>query len=402
VAGAFSVSEVYITISHYILSTIKVSLPTGELKLSLAASDFELNNLTAYAARQNPKRGFMFVSKLLAKYWPSQPAEMLGMHQYLAQALAQSICGSSVFIGMAEAAAGLGQGVYEAYLENPVHHEHLFIHTSRYYLEAIKFVDFQEQHSHASQFYLYIPQEPPLNSIFLNAQTLVLIDDEVTTGTTFVNLISAYQQVNPHLQRVLIVSILNFVDPARQSHIQKSLGVDVVFINALSAQIHFEQNETYQYTQIPNVNSKVECKRQNLSLSAGRLGVQGKISWDKTVLQSLIQTWQDNEKILVLGTGEFVHLAFLVGLYLEQHHWNVKVQSTARSPLLKGEAIQEKIILQDNYADNIPNYLYNVHEGQYDHIIICHETPLCSPLTQFAQRLNADLLYYADGKISLS
>lgn len=401
-AGAFSVSEVYITISHYILSTIKVSLPTGELTLSVASSDFELNDLTDYAARQNPKRGFMFVSKLLAKYWPSQPAEMLAMHRYLAQALTQSIQGSSVFIGMAEAAAGLGQGVYEAYIENPVYDAHLFIHTSRYYLDAIQFVDFQEQHSHASQFYLYIPQEPQLKSVFLNAQTLVLVDDEVTTGTTFVNLMSAYQKVNPHLQRVLIVSILNFVDQARQSQIQQLVGVDVVFINALSAQIHFEHNKAYQYTQIPNVDSKFECKRQNLSLVSGRLGIQGKMPWDKTALKEFMQTWQPNAKILVLGTGEFVHLAFLVGLYLEQHHWNVKVQSTARSPLLKGEAIQEKLILQDNYADNIPNYLYNVHEGQYDHIMICHETPLCSSLTQFAQRLNADLLYYADGTISLS
>lgn len=98
------------------MSIISVSLPTGELRLTLAASDFKLNELTDYAARQNPKRGFMFVSKLLAKYWPSQPSEMLRMHQYLAQALAKSIVGSSVFIGMAEAAAGLGQGVYEAYL----------------------------------------------------------------------------------------------------------------------------------------------------------------------------------------------------------------------------------------------------------------------------------------------
>ncbi len=384
------------------MSTINVSLPTGKLKLNLAASDFELNELTAYAARQNPKRGFMFVSKLLAKYWPSQPEEMLRMHQYLAQALAKSILGNSVFIGMAEAAAGLGQGVYEAYVDQPVHDEHLFIHTSRYYLEAIQAVDFQEQHSHASQFYLYVPQDAELKNTFLSAHTLVLIDDEVTTGRTFVNLIFAYQKVNPQLQRVLIVSILNFVGQQRQRQIQQLVGVEVLFINALSAQIHFENNEAYQYTQIPDVNSKVECKRQNLSLTAGRLGIQGRMAWDKAALQSLMQTWQSGENILVLGTGEFVHLAFLIAYYLKQQNWDVKVQSTARSPLLKGGAIQEKLILQDNYADNIPNYLYNVQIGQYDHIIICHETPLCASLTQFAQRLNADLIYYADGKISVS
>ncbi len=384
------------------MSSISVSLPTGELRLTLATSDFELNELTDYAARQNPKRGFMFVSKLLAKYWPSQPTEMLRMHQYLAQALAKSIVGSSVFIGMAEAAAGLGQGVYEAYLDQTTQTEHLFIHTSRYFLDTIQAVDFQEQHSHASQFYLYVPHETALKSTFLQAKTLVLIDDEVTTGTTFINLITAYKKVNPQLQRVLIVSILSFIDIQRQAQIQQIVGIDVIFMHALSAQINFKRDVNYQYTQVPNVNSKAECKRQNLSLKAGRLGIYGKMVWDKAVLQGLMQTWQSGAKILVLGTGEFVHLAFLIAYYLEQQGWGVKVQSTARSPLLKGKAIQEKIVLQDNYADNIPNYLYNVREGQYDHIIICHETPVCASLTQFAQRLNADLLYYADGKISLS
>ncbi|MCF7970228.1 MAG: phosphoribosyltransferase family protein [Methylococcaceae bacterium] len=368
----------------------------------MSASDFELNELTDYAARQNPKRGFMFVSKLLAKYWPSQPAEMLRMHQYLAQALAQSIVGSSVFIGMAEAAAGLGQGVYEAYLEQTDQSEHLFIHTSRYFLNAVQALDFQEQHSHASQFYLYVPYERNLKNTFLYAQTLVLIDDEITTGTTFVNLITAYKKVNPQVQRVLIVCIVSVINAQRQTQMQQLTGVEVKFINALSAQIDFKRDADYQYTQVPNVNSKLECKRQNLSLKAGRLGIHGKMAWDKTALLTLIQTWQSGAKVLVLGTGEFVHLAFLIAYYLEQHGWDVKVQSTARSPLLKGEAIREKIVLQDNYADNIPNYLYNVRVGQYDRIIICHETPLCASLTQFAQRLNADLLYYADGKISLS
>ncbi len=384
------------------LLTKYISLPTGELTLTVVASDFELNDLTEYAARQNPKRGFLFVSKLLAKYWPSQPEAMCKIHTYLAQALMAQLQGSSVFIGMAEAAAGLGQGVYEAYLNEPVNSEHLFMHTSRYFLDAIQALDFQEQHSHARQFYLYVPHEPALKKTFLNADTLVLIDDEITTGTTFVNLISAYKKVNPRLQRVLIVSILNFVDQLRQQQIQQLVGVEVIFISALTAQIDFKHHEDYQYTEVPKVDSLVECKRQNLSLTAGRLGIHGKMSWDKTALQSLMQTWQHGQKILVLGTGEFVHLAFLMAYYLEQQGWDVRVQSTARSPLLKGEAIREKMEFIDNYADNIPNYLYNVSDGQYDQVVICHETPLCVPLTQVAQRLNAELLYYTDGKISVS
>jgi len=379
-----------------------ISLPTGELSLVLSESDFEINELTEYAARQNPKRGFMFVNKLLAKYWPSQPQMMVQMYQYLAHSLSPHIQGASVFIGMAEAAAGLGQGVYEAYLNNPAHSEHLFIHTTRYFLNSFHALDFQEQHSHASQFYLYVPVRANLKNIFLSAETLVLIDDEITTGTTFFNLISRYKEVNPQLQRIVIVSILNFVSPHRQIEIQQLVGIEIIFISALTAQLDFKPQKDYQYTQVPNVNTSTDCKHGKLSLNAGRLGISGKLKWDKTVLQTLIQKWNRHDRVLILGTGEFVHLAFLIADYLTQKGWDVKVQSTARSPLLKGQVIQEKLELIDNYADNIPNYLYNVREGQYEQVVICHETPLCQPLSQFAQRLNADLLYYVDGKISLS
>ncbi len=384
------------------MSIKRISLPTGELTLTLAESDFKIDDLTKYAARQNPKRGFMFVSKLLAKYWPSQPKEMINIYQYLADALKIEIQGSSVFIGMAEAAAALGQGVYESYLNQSVNSEHLFIHTSRYFLADANALSFQEPHSHASQFYLYVPHIPKLRNIFLTAQTLVLIDDEVTTGTTFVNLIYAYKKVNPQLQKILIVSILNFVDHHRELEIRQLVDTEVIFINVLTAQINFKCCKNYQYTKVPNVNSSMDCKRHNTSLTSGRLGIHGKLEWDKVVLQSLIKTWNLDDKVLVLGTGEFVHLSFLIAYYLYQNGWDVKVQSTARSPLLKGESIQEKIEITDNYGDNIPNYLYNVKDGQYDQVVICHETPLCKSLSQLAQLYNADLLYYVDGKIFIS
>jgi len=385
-----------------IVSIHTVLLPTGELRVKSASSDFCLTDLTHYAARQNPKRGFLFVSKLLAKYWPSKPAAMQSMYDYLTQNLVDVIQGDSVFVGMAEAAAGLGQGVYEAYLEQPINSKHLFIHTSRYFLEGLQRLDFQEQHSHASQFYLYVPPAPLLQKIFLNAQTLVLIDDELTTGTTFVNLIKAYKRVNARLQRIVIVSILNFVDKQRQQQIKDLVGLDVYFISALAAKVSFIANPDYQYTQLPNVKSKAVCKREYLSLNAGRLGIQGRLPVDVAPLKKLMQSWQKGQSILVLGTGEFIHLAFLISRYLEQQGWDVRVQSTARSPLLKGEAIKEKIELLDNYADNIPNYLYNVTVGQYDHVIICHETPMCTALQALVQQLNATAFYYADGKISLS
>ena len=385
------------------MTDIKVSLPTGELTLTLATSDFCLEDLTAYAIRQNPKRGFLFVSKLLAKYWPSQPLVMWKMHQYLAQQLAPHIDESAVFVGMAEAAAGLGQGVYEAYLQqaSPCQ-QHLFIHTSRYFLANQHYLDFQEQHSHASQFYCYVPEQPALKTIFLNAKTLVLIDDEVTTGKTFVNFIQAYQRLNPKLTHILVVCILSFVGHSRQQEIQSQCDIKIRFISALSADLQFKKNPDYHYQNLPNVVSNKDCKQHLLSTNAGRLGIQGQLIFDDAPLKPLTQSWLQGQKILVLGTGEFMHLAFLVARTLEQQGWQVIVQSTGRSPLSKGEAITEKLEFMDNYNDNIPNYLYNVAPNQYEQVLICHETPMCLPLTQLAQQLNARLLYYTNGKIFIS
>ncbi|MGZ8935743.1 MAG: phosphoribosyltransferase domain-containing protein, partial [Methylobacter sp.] len=36
---------------------------------------------------------------------------------------------------------------------------------------------------------------------------------------------------------------------------------------------------------------------------------------------------------------------------------------------------------EDNYQDNIPNYIYNMDPDDYCEIILCHETPICGPLS---------------------
>ena len=48
---------------------------------------------------------------------------------------------------------------------------------------------------------------------------------------------------------------------------------------------------------------------------------------------------------------------------------------TLASPALIGGAIRSCLSFTDNYADGIPNFLYNVAPGQYDRVLLCHETP---------------------------
>jgi hypothetical protein len=84
----------------------------------------------------------------------------------------------------------------------------------------------------------------------------------------------------------------------------------------------------------------------------------------------------------VLGSGECNAPAYLLGCELERRGVRVKVQSTTRSPIHLGNAIQAVCEFTDNYEDGIANFLYNLNCSDYRQIILCHETPLNAPLRQ--------------------
>ncbi len=101
--------------------------------------------------------------------------------------------------------------------------------------------------------------------------------------------------------------------------------------------------------------------------------------------------------MLVLGTGEFAYLPFQLAEHLQDMGLDVRYQSTTRSPIMPGLAIQERLVFQDNYQDGILNYVYNVRRDDYDHIIIVHETPVETLDKVLTEPLGAITLYMADG-----
>jgi hypothetical protein len=100
------------------------------------------------------------------------------------------------------------------------------------------------------------------------------------------------------------------------------------------------------------------------------------------------------ERVLVLGSGEFVHPPFLLAEALEAAGADVWVQATTRSPAMVGHAMTSVLEFRDNYGDGIPNYLYNVRPGQYDRVFVCHETPEGSVDESLIQRLGAEAIRF--------
>jgi hypothetical protein len=75
-----------------------VTLPTGTLHIRVDRSQRPLDMLLDFAARQNPKRGFLFVSKVLGKHIPAAPSVIRDIHRRPAAQIG-NLPGPVLFIG---------------------------------------------------------------------------------------------------------------------------------------------------------------------------------------------------------------------------------------------------------------------------------------------------------------
>ena len=346
-----------------------VILPTGQLEVRAAAGRFSLDELVGFAARANTKRGFLFLSKVLGKHWPVTPQSMREIHLELAARVPTNLPGPLLFVAMAETAIGLGQGVFEAYQAACPERAALFLHTSRYRVGDAPIIEFEEAHSHAPRQILHQPTDAALRDLFLTARSLVLVDDEISTGNTFLNLIAAYRALNPVINRVHLATITNFMGRTTDAALRRRFGVGVTIGAALSGEF------TFTVGKMPLVAGAAQCfaaaTESGASAAFGRLGIDRSLSVPTELIEGLLDTIRPSEHTLVLGSGEFMHMAFLLARRLEEQGLDVVVQSTTRSPILQWGAVSHTLTFPDTYGEGVANFVYNVAPGRYDHVLVC-------------------------------
>lgn len=376
---------------------LRAELPTGVLDLRIDSGAAELDALLGFAARANAKRGFLFLSKVLGKHWPASPRAMLAVHARLAATVpAQRADGPDdgpvVFIAMAETAVGLGQGVFEAWLRAHPGRQALFLHTTRYRVGIGPLIEFEEAHSHAPRQFLHTPTEPGLRDLLLAARTLVLVDDEASTGNTFVNLAAACRRLNPGLARVHLATITNFMGRAASAALDERFGMPVTCGALVEGEFSFAQGAL---PPDPGAAQRFAPDAdRGASTGFGRLGLARALRAPDALAARLAGEFAPGSRVLVLGTGEFMHASTLLGAALVGHGVDAVVQSTTRSPILTWGAVRHALRFADNYGEGIANYLYNVAPGQYDHVLACHETPPGPALRELAGLLGARLFHF--------
>ena len=349
-----------------------VSLRCGTLHVQIARADRGLHELCGFASRRSRKRGFVFISKVLGKHYPVRPARMAAVYTQLAARLT-GLRGPAVLIALAETATGLGQGIYEAWLRLTGRDDVLFLHTTRCRLRRPLALNFEETHSHATEHQLYEPADPDHARLFQRAATLVLVDDEMSTGRTLATLARAYHRLNGCLSSVHLVCLTDWLGAAGRAAIADRIALPTAFHSLLEGDFTLEENGAFDPGPLPDVTGRGDFKDAYLPRHYGRLGITEPLRFNLDALIAASGV-RRGERLLVLGAGEFSYPPFLLAQRLEELGWDVYYQSTTRSPLLVDRDITSALEFIDNYHDGMPNYLYNVGDRCYDRVLIGYET----------------------------
>ncbi len=344
-------------------------LNSGTLTVTASRGIASLETLFDIAERRNPKRAFLFVSKVLGRHIPVRPSVMRSIYRQLSEQFPANLPGPALYIGMAETAVGLAAGVFQE-TKHKVE-DAVFLTSTRHPVDGDLLCEFKENHSHATDHLIYWPTASRLRQNVTHARTLVLIDDEATTGNTFLNLLEALRHAGlKHIERIVTVTLTDWSGKSIEA--RSPLPVSVVSL--VEGNWQWDTDMSAPVPEMPPVNVTAQ----------GKINIIGQQNWGRLGLEEIQCdigekiTVKAGETVLVLGSSEFVWQPFLLAERLEQEGASVVFGSTTRSPISCGHAIQSVMAFIDNYGLGIPNFLYNVSHQQFDRILLCLETPKIS------------------------
>jgi adenine/guanine phosphoribosyltransferase-like PRPP-binding protein len=354
-------------------------IQAGCLTLTLQREELPLESCVAFATRQNPRRLYLFVSKVLGKHWPVKPSLMRDVHARLAAKIADWP-GPLLVIGLAETATALGRGVAEEAASRTGRDDILYLQTTRYRLSRPLAFGFDERHSHAPDHVVYLPQ-PALQPLFRTARTLVLVDDEISTGRTLAELARACLEINPGIERIAFACITQWLGDARRRELAAMLERPVLFPALIEGCFQFEADPSFPLPTLPSSMADPSRDHDGIVADPARTGLIGgrwrspdQLSFPPAGGREPGIGRDRDQPLVVIGTGEYTYAPFRFALALEEEGHDVRFQSTTRSPILMGDAIASRREFPDNYGDGIANYLYNLDPERLP--IICYEHPV--------------------------
>ncbi|QEW06405.1 phosphoribosyltransferase domain-containing protein [Nitrincola iocasae] len=363
------------------------ALSTGILTLEIEDDDSLFpDELFQIAERENPKRAFLFVSTLLGRHIPASPS----LHRTALNALADRAIphlgsGSVLVMSYAETAVGLGLGVFDALCRNCPELSIGFLPTTRFSPDGVvPWINAREDHSHAVEHMILPPRKGVLPET--DEATLVLVDDETTTGNTFKGLAQELYLSGVAFNRVVLVTLTDWSDNQSIAAVGAALpNASVSAVSLLSGRYTWTPSSgTTPHPLPPGCPPVCPFWSPNLDVPFGvpRSGLNSEDfardiqAWSEYVDVEILPLLAPAARVLVIGTGEHVWYPFLAAEIISEQGHETRFISTTRSPVLPGTVIQKQISFPDHYGLGITMYLNNVDPDRWDEIILFTETDL--------------------------
>ncbi|MBP3946009.1 phosphoribosyltransferase domain-containing protein [Psychrobacter sp. K31L] len=415
-----------------------IALPRGTLDLTYQTNmvvsnldsekgdSYQLKDLLGFAQRINPKRAFLFVSKVLGRHIPVAPSTMRHAFTDLANLVPNELPTPILVIGMAETAVGLSASVHQALQTR--YPQALLLNSTRHAQHDENsdpnganslLTTFCEDHSHASQHLIYQSSDKVTQEQLLASKTLIMVDDEASTGNTCVNVVTALRNAGlTQLKQVHLTTLVDWSLDQKNTNKQTEDTKPARMADRLTG-IEFHRHHllsgAWQWTDAPNPEPITMPSVDTTAAGSQALGHTG--NWGRfptldstegfdkylSSFQAAFARFNDQEsfndqegfndqksfdvtqlpkRILVLGSNEFVWLPFLLAEWLEAAAQKpdsdtgaiVNFSALTRSPIALGGAITTMLSFGDNYGLGMTNFAYNVEPSDWDLIVLCVET----------------------------
>ncbi len=329
------------------MSTTPHAWATAQFGLRLhdgadTASRHRLSGLVQPGLRRNPRRAHLLVSTVLGKHIAVSPTIVRDAGRRLGDVVAALRPGATDVLGMAETATGLGHCVADqldatVYLHStrrPAPPEHIY-------------AEFQEGHSHATDHLL----QPAGPATFGHPRSLVIVDDEISTGNTALATIEALHRRQPR-PRYIVASLVDVRTDAHRQHVDATaqrLQTTIDFVSLTYGQVSIPDTLTEQVCALPAprlnpVHPDGPGSARAVALSwpgdvpdGGRHGflrLDGPAFSAAVVAAAahLAALLDPGRPVLMIGHEELMYLPLRIAEHLAAYGFSTRFQSSTRSP----------------------------------------------------------------------
>lgn len=412
---------------------LKLDIKNNEL-------DLPLEKLFSIGARKNPKRSFLFVSTLLGKHIAINPnipkitgvmltdlflRKIEGYSPYDIDLLKKSLIEEkyinpsinhiksvlksnklnlskkTLILGFAETATGLGHAMF-----NGLNKDSEYIHTTREELSIESSFDFEEEHSHATGHLCYGLEK----NYFDKFDRIVLVDDEITTGKTSLNLIKALNKKFPNKEYV-IMSILdwrNDEEIKEYRDLERELNIKISELSFVQGIVNYSNEIVSFKEELPKEDNKgknIEIENIELNINyahvflnknslqnqfyygyTGRFGISNDdmicLERDIEIFKNTLISKRKFKQTLCMGWEEFIYIPSLIASNIGE---GILYQSTTRSPIY---SLQKENYPINNYIkftdkSKVDKFIYNIIQNKYKEVFIFLEKDIDEDIKKY-------------------